>query len=273
MAKWNLALIAALFLVACVTTTTQGTLNDSEKLRVAEIQKIYSADFDAAVRADGLSVGQERFARTLVALPNSDRTGPVGAFYTLLEGLIFLQTNQLGKAQAIATEISEQTAALQTDGIPSRNVVLGQNYADLVKGHVAVSTLKGLNRDTLEQHAQRIEIVKDIETLNTTATRRLCKSGVTDDGAGFVAANLATYLVEADRALSRACIPTVTNAAQCAPFIGNRAQLVVARNLLATFADGLPDGSQISQMRRQIERDLSLANPGSPLGNPENVCG
>ncbi|MDW3222803.1 MAG: hypothetical protein R8G34_07945 [Paracoccaceae bacterium] len=264
-----ISILMTLSVASCgVPLTTQ------DRTRISALQATYDRDFREAIAADGLDVGKERFSRTLAALP-SETTGQSDAltgFYTLLEGMIYLQTGQLGLAQAIAPEVAAAADNLNTDGIERRNVILANNYAALVAGRSATASLAQLTSNSTEQQAQRLAIVRDIETRTEAVSRRLCRAGSVDEGAAVVAAYQASFLVEADRALAQACIPIQTDAAACAGFLGNRVQLQDARNLMAAFAGSISGTSQIADIQRQIESDLLQSQDGQPLAAPDDPC-
>ena len=276
MTRIMLVLTLVTGIVGC--TGLRGALSDADQVRVRDVQAVYDADFRAAVVADGVGVAPGRFARTLAVLP-SDTSGlsqPVRGFYTLLEGLIYLQTGQLGQAKAIAPEVTGAASRLNTGGIADRNAIMAENFADLVAAREAEASLAKLSSNSAADNARRVAVVRDIQTRTRAVTGRLCKAdaGEGDEGKAFVAAYQATALVQADRALQRACLPFATDAALCAGFLGERASLQDARNLMAAFGGPLADdSSQIARLRRDIERELIANQDGAPLGPAQSPCG
>lgn len=249
-------------------------LTSQDRTRIATVQATYDRDFREAIAADGLEIKPDRFSRTLAALP-SESTGQsstLAAFYSLLEGMVYLQTGQLGLAQAIAPEVTASANELNSDGIERRNVVLANNYASLVAGRAATASLANLTNNSAEQQTQRLEIVSDVEKRTEAVTRKLCKAGSVDQGAALIAAYQASFLIEADRALARACIPIETDPAACAGFLGERTQLRDARDLMAAFSSPISSTSQIADIQLQIERDLLQSQDGEPLTAPADPC-
>ena len=248
-----------------------------EPVDVSKIQTIYDQDFRIALATDGLDAKPSRFSRTLRALDEAGTpdSPALKAYYDLLAGLIFVQTGQLGEAAAIAPQIEDGVPLLKTEGIERRNTILAESFDAMVAGKTAVETLQKLTRNTEEQHVQRIEIVSEIESSTKGLARDLCKHGPEsggDDGVAFVAANQASFLVEADRAMARACIPRATDPEACSGFLNDRSQLQTARDLLATFASDTSDTSQIAQLQNTIERDLAQAGGGAATSAPVNLC-
>lgn len=263
------ALIATLLLVACETV-----IGSDDRIRIADVQAEYDREFRAAIAADGLTAQPGRFEGTLamISAGASGQSAALTAFYTLLEGMIHLQTNALGQARAIAPEVEAAAPTLNTDGVPRRNTVLAENYRSMLRGREAVAALRSLTRNSAEDHAQRVEIVSDIEAETAAVTRRLCRKDAVDDGASVVAAYQAAALVEADRALALACIPRITDPAACEGFLERRAQLQDARSLLARFIGDITETSQVAGIRRQIDRDLSQSLDGGPPPLPIDPC-
>ncbi len=257
----------------CLAGCGTPGLTPQDQNRVSEVQETYDREFRAAVSSQGLDVRSGSFPETLGMIEADQTPTPqIASYYDLLEGLIYLQTGQLGLAQAAAPDITSSARQLDTEGISPRNVVLAENFADMVDARVDTEGLRKLDRNTAQQHAQRVAIVGDIEARTERVTKRLCRSGAADDGAGFVAAYQATSLLEADNAMSRACVPDVTDAEACGRFLGNRPQLNEARNMLAAFSIGAAETSQVAQLRRQIDQDLSRRAGGAPLPPPGNPC-
>ncbi|SLN70823.1 hypothetical protein ROA7450_03865 [Roseovarius albus] len=268
MLRTIIMLLGVVVLAAC-----PGPVPDqADRARITQVQETYDSEFRTAVSTQELDVKPGSFPKTLKLIQNGAENEQVDSFYTLIEGLIFLQTGQLGLAQAVAPEITGSTNKLATDGIASRNVVLARNYADLVGTRADVDTLRSLDRNTLEQHTQRVAIVKDIEARTAKVTRNLCRLGEADDGAAFVAAYQATSLLEADNAMSRACVPDITDAEACGRFLGQRPQLNEARDLMAAFSGDAAEASQIAQTRRKIEQDMSQRAGGAALPPPTDPC-
>jgi hypothetical protein len=262
-------LVGFVGLGACAATG----LDPVDRARVDDVQRTYDSEFRAAIASQGLNVRVDSFSRTLEMIqrdqnPNSQ----IASYYDLLEGLIYLQTGQLGLAQAAAPEITASARQLDADGIAPRNVVLAENYADLVDARIETDKLRSLDRNSAEQHTQRVAIVSDIEARTARVTNRLCGLGTVDDGAAFVAAYQATSLLEADNAMARACVPDVTDAEACGRFLEIRPQLNEARNMLAAFAGDVTETSQIAQTRRKIEQDLRHRAGGGPVPPPTDPC-
>ncbi|MEM9341598.1 MAG: hypothetical protein AAGA87_00985 [Pseudomonadota bacterium] len=277
MTRILLALAMVTVLAGC-PGTQGGPLSGPDVARVAEVQATYDAEFRAAVAADGVGVRAGRFSRTLAAV-SGDRSGlspAVAGFYSLLEGLVYLQTGQLGQARAIAPEVGASASALNAGGVERRNGVLAENFADLVAVREAEASLRRLTSNSASENAQRVAVVRAIETRSAAVTRRLCRAntGAGDEGTAFVAAYTATSLVQADRALARACLPLATDAELCAGFLNGREQLQDARNLMAAFAGPLERQSgQIAGVTAAIERDLRANQDGAPLGAAVSPCG
>lgn len=268
MLRTTIMLLGVVVLAACATPVPQP----ADRARIAQVQDTYDGEFRTAVSTQGLDVNPGSFPKTLELILSGAENEQVDSFFTLIEGLIFLQTSQLGLAQAVAPEITASANKLATEGIDSRNVVLANNYADLVGARADVDTLRSLDRNTLEQHTQRVAIVKDIEARTAKVTRRLCRRGDTDDGAAFVAGYQATSLLEADNAMSRACVPDITDADACDRFLGQRPQLNEARDLMAAFSGDADEASQIAQTRRRIEQNISRRAGGAAMPPPTDPC-
>ncbi|MEM8591227.1 MAG: hypothetical protein AAGF13_01755 [Pseudomonadota bacterium] len=276
MTRVILALALMIGLVGC--EAVQQGLGEIDRTRVAEVQAVYDADFRSAVAADGVGVRAGRFDRTLAALP-SDTSGlspAVSGFYTLLEGLVYLQTGQLGQASVIAPEVTNVASSLRADGIARRNAILAENFADLVAAREAEASLAELTGNSASDTSQRAAVVRDIEARGRAVTQRLCRTnaGAGDEGSAFVAAYQATAFVQADRALQRVCLPTAKDGELCPGFLGGRKQLMDARNLMAAFATPLTGASsQIANIQTNIERELVANQDGAPLDPPVTPCG
>jgi hypothetical protein len=269
MLRTVILLVGLVGLGACVVTSP----SPEDRARLDDVQRTYDSEFRAAISSQGLNVRADSFPRTLEMIQHDQNpNNQIASYYALLEGLIYLQTGQLGLAQAAAPEITASARQLDADGIAPRNVVLAENYADLVDARIETDELRSLERNSAEQHAQRVAIVSDIEARTARVTKRLCRLGAANDGAAFVAAYQATSLLEADNAMSRACVPDVTDAEACGRFLGNRPQLNEARNMLAVFTGDVTDISQIAQTRRKIEQDLSRRAGGVPVPPPTDPC-
>lgn len=266
--------LACVSMSACDIRFGDTGLSETDRVQIADVQATYDREFQAAVSSDGLGVQPGRFDQTLALISDADTaSGPtVGAFFTLLEGLIYLQTGALGEAQLIAPEVATAARTLETDGVARRNVVLARTYSELVTGALAVDSLPSANAFDGGAQKQRIEAAKAITSSADDVTRKLCDAGPVDEGAAFVAAYQASFLVEADRALSLACVPRVTDPDACAGFLTGREELQTARALLASFAKNTDARSQIARIQTQIDRDLSQSNDGAPLPAPTSPC-
>lgn len=269
-----------LLLAACTDTPAE-----SDKAQIVAVQNAYDTDFLAALQSDGLISPDRKFADTQALIATTRATtqnATVVAYMDVLEGMIYLQTNQTGQAALIQPDVTAAARVLKGNkAYFPRDAVFAKTYASMVAGRSAMSQLAALRTFDDADLKTRLTQASDLTTSAGQITSTLCsdrKSGqqanpLDDAGAAMVAGFGASFLLDADVATSGACGFDPSFDPACAAFTGIRSQLIQARNLRTTFAGAdLRDGTQLRSLDRDINTRLTQAYRGRTVPPVQDAC-
>lgn len=274
-----LLLCLPLVLIGC------GETGPNDKTLIDTVQERYDAEFLAALQTDGMISGTSKFSDTQALISTNRKTTEnptVIAYLNVLEGMIYLQTNQTGQAALIQPDVSAAARVLKgKKNYYPRDALFAKTFANLVAGRATMSKLSNTGSTTDADLKTQIALATDLTDAATQIGATLCseqKAGrlaaqLDDAGAAMVAGFGASYLLDADVAMSKACGFDPSFDPACASFSGVRSQLIQAQNLRATFAGpDLREGSQLRSLDRNISTRLTQAYRGRTVPATQNIC-
>lgn len=271
-------MILRMLLVLTLTILASGCskeLPQSDRAQIAAVQSAYDQEFATALQTNGAVSSQSRFPKTLTLIEQTRNPPPapeVAAYLSVLEGMIYLQTDQTGKAALLEDDVARAAGVLKrVSGIATRDVLFAESFGAMVDGREAMIALNGISGLSDADQARRGTIATALRNSSDSLTGTLCRERraghlaepTGDDGAAMVAGYGATFLATSDVAAQSVCGFEPPDTALCAGF-ETRADLVDARNLRAAFPGTLAPGSQLRRLDRDISTRLDQAYRGAP---------
>ncbi len=202
----RLSLLVLVFAAAsggCVATGS-GPAGNSKAAALGSVHEIYRKEF-AAVALPGPSqrpsapTNEQAFQRTVAAINEFKKThgteGAEAAHLSVLEGMAYLQSGQIGRARLMRDEVKQAASKLRSgNGSYTRDELLARSFEPLLMGWEQVRNAAP-GSDVNPSSAQFKQAADGIEgTLTSLDARRLAAPEV-DAGAKYLATSSAILRV------------------------------------------------------------------------------
>lgn len=268
-----LALTALLGLVGCEPLSLGSS---DERREIADLRAVYEREFLAS---RGGTADLNDFTQTradIGAARISEPSDRFDAYLDLLEGIVLLQSGQIGQARLTADQIERSAAKIRGGSFVRRDVLYAQSFESIVDGHAALAALDGIGDPRSASPGQLEAVVRDLISAGRGVQATVCQTAsgeagaATDDGFAFVAGSAASFLLSADKTLGTLCGPDPGASELCGPFEMGQPQLAAARDLRGTFpgtATATP--TQLTTLDRQINGRLDRAGLAK---QPQDAC-
>lgn len=270
--------VACLFLFGCATVLPQSSALD-------DVHRIYRDEFVAsqipipriergALVPQAITAGH--FDRTLAAIADFRRQYPNARLennhLTVLEGMVYLQSRQFGLARLIRPDVETAGKALTDIEFAARDALLAESFGHMVSGWELIAREERDKNDPAKKDNERYAVgnrgKEDVVILTSAAfgiRDRLCAERSAgrltqadgDQGATYLAATAATFLIWADKANDSMCFRGLPDGQCAGPRRGASDNLYIGRDLIRTF---LPPGLKLAaDSDRRLEADGTMS--------------
>jgi hypothetical protein len=185
-------------------TTGGGAASNSKAAALGSVHKIYQEEF-AAVALPGPSqrpsapTNEQAFQRTVAAINEFKKThgtdGAEAAHLSVLEGMAYLQSGQIGRARLMREEVKQAAPKLRSsDGSYTRDELLARSFEPLLTGWEQVRNA-GSGSNVSPSSTQFKQAADGIEEVLTGLDARRLAAPEVDAGAKYLATSSAIFRV------------------------------------------------------------------------------